>query len=313
VSFADPLWLLALALIPLALLAQHLMRRRSRAYAVRFTAVSTLREAIVVRSGWRRYLPLVALLAALAFSAAALARPRIAHRTPIRDASLMLVLDHSGSMAATDVQPTRLDAAIRAANSFIDQVPSSIKVGAVGFSTTPDTIQSPVLNHAAARNVIDNQQADGGTDTGPALQEALQLLGAGKRGHEPAAIVLLSDGAANIGVNPVIVADQARRDGVAIYTVALGTPNGTISQGPFMPPVSVPPDPQLMDQIARASGGRSFDAQTADDLSSIYKALGRKLSTVSHPRDVTVYAIIIAGVLLLIAVAGAVRTEAPLP
>jgi Ca-activated chloride channel homolog len=312
-SFANPLWLFALALIPLVLLGQRLMRRRARAYAVRFTAISTLRDAIVPRSSWRRQLPLLALLAALAFSVAALARPRVTHRTPIRDAALMLVLDHSGSMASTDVKPTRLGAAISAANSFIDQLPSSIKVGAVAFSNTPDTVQAPSLDHAGARSVIDNQQAGGGTDTGPALQLALQLLGAGKRGHEPAAIVLLSDGAANLGVNPVVVAQQAKRDGVAIYTVALGTPTGTINEGFFTPPVPVPPDPQLMDRIARVSGGRSFDAQTADYLSSVYKTLGRKLSTVAHKRDITVYALVIAGVLLLIAVAGAVRTEAPLP
>ncbi len=92
---------------------------------------------------WRRQLPIAALLAAVALIVAAIAAPRVTHRVPIRAASLMLVLDHSGSMASNDVAPTRLAAAIRAANTFIDQLPSSARVGVVGFSTSPDTAQQP--------------------------------------------------------------------------------------------------------------------------------------------------------------------------
>ena len=312
-SFTNPVWLLVIAAIPLALIVQRLLRERSRNYAVRFTAVATLREAIEVQRGWRRHLPLAALLAALAFGAAALAHPRITERKPIQDASLMLVLDHSGSMASSDVAPTRLQAAKRAANTFIDEVPSSLKVGAVAFSNTSDGVQAPSLNHAGARSVVNNQTAGGGTGTGPALQLALQLLGAERRHHVPEAIVLLSDGAANIGISPAIVAQQAHRDRVPIYTVALGTPGGTIDPGPFIAPIPVPPDPQLMHQIAHISGGRFFDAQSAENLSSIYTTLGHKLSTVTVRRDITVFALVIAGVLLLLAVAGAARQAAPLP
>ena len=107
--------------------------------------------------------------------------------------------------------------------------------------------------------------------------------------------MLLSDGAANTGISPVTVAVQARREHIPIYTVALGTPGGVINEGLFFGLQPVPPDPQLMAQIARASGGRSFDAQTTDHLNSIYQALGRKLSTVARSRDVTVYALIVGG------------------
>ena len=312
-SFADPLWLLTLALIPLVLVLQWLLRRRAQRYAVRFTAVATLREAVELGRDWRGFVPVAVLLAALAVAVGALARPRITDRVPIRDASLMLVLDHSGSMVSNDVRPTRLTAAIQAANGFVDQVPSSIKVGAIGFSSQPDAVQRPVVNHAAARTLIDSQQAGGGTATGPALQMALQLLGAASPGHPPEAIVLLSDGAANLGVSPVAIAVQAHKDKVPIDTVALGTPNGTIQVNPFSPPVAVPPDPQLMADIAHASGGRTFDAQTAGDLSSIYQSLGRKLSTVGHKRDVTVYWLLVAGALLLVAAAASVRTVARVP
>jgi Ca-activated chloride channel family protein len=311
-SFADPLWLFALALVPLALFAQRLSRRRARTYAVRFTAVEALRAAADIPGRWRRLLPVVPLLLALALVPVALARPRITHRTPIRDASLMLVLDHSGSMAATDVQPTRLQAAIRAANTFIDQVPSNIRVGAVTFSTEPDTEQRPEADHDAARSVINAQQAVGGTDTGPALQAALDLLDGTHRNHAPSAIVLLSDGAANAGVSPVTVAQEAKHEHVPIYTVALGTPGGVI-YAPDGQPYSVPPDPELMRTIAGASGGRFFDAQTADDLSSIYTTLGQKLSTVERKRDITVYVLVLAGLLLIVATASSVRTVAAVP
>jgi len=299
-SFADPLWLFALVLLPLALLGQRLSRRRKATYAVRFPATATVQAVLAASASgrWRRQLPVIALLAALAVAVAALARPEITHRVPIRSASLVLVLDHSGSMASNDVSPTRLAAAERAANTFIDQLPASARVGVVAFSTTPDVAQRPVTNHAAAR---------------AALQLALQLLDGSNRHHAPSAIVLLSDGAANLGVSPVTVAAQAKHDGIPIYTVALGTPDGVLSQGPFAPAVAVPPDPQLMAAIARTSGGRSYDAQTADHLSSIYQTLGQRLSTVAQKRDVTVYAVLLAAVLLLIAVVGSVRGVARLP
>jgi Ca-activated chloride channel family protein len=314
VSFASPLWLLLLLLIPLALLAQRRVgRRRARAYAIRFTAVSTLQQVVAAGGRWWRQAAIVALLASMAAAVVALARPHITQRVPINDASLVLVLDHSGSMAATDVQPTRLGAAISAANTFIDQLPSSIRLGVVSFSSTPDTAQRPTTDQQSARTLIDNQQANGGTATGPALQLALQLLNAGQKHHPPSAIVLLSDGAANSGVSPVTVAHQAKQDKVPIYTVALGTAGGVLNEGPFGQQIAVPPDPQLMDAIARTSGGRAFDAQTANDLSTVYQALGRQLSTVPHKRDLTVEFLIAAAVLLLIAAATSVRTTALLP
>ena len=314
-SFADPLWLFALALIPLALLAQRLARRRGRAYAVRFPAAATVQRALAEgpTRNWRRQVPLAALLVAIALIVAVLAAPRVTHRVPIRAASLMLVLDHSGSMASNDVAPSRLAAAERAANTFIDQLPASARVGVVAFSTSPDTVQQPVTNHAAARNVIDNQQANGGTDTGPALQLALQMLHGYKRNHPPAAIVLLSDGAANLGISPVTVAAEAHSERIPIYTVALGTPNGVLNEGLYGPSVPVPPDPQLMAEIARTSGGRAYDAQTEQYLSSVYQKLGRSLSTVAKKRDASIYFLIAAGVLLLIAALGSVRTAARLP
>jgi Ca-activated chloride channel family protein len=239
----------------------------------------------------------------------------MSYSAPVDQASLMLVTDHSGSMAATDVSPTRLAAAERAANAFIDKLPAQARVGAVAFSDSPDAVQAPVGNHSAARAVIDGQSAGGATATGDALGVALELLHGSSAKHPPAAIVLLSDGAANAGVDALSMARLAARERIPIYTVALGTPGGTLTDpaDPFGPTVPVPPDPQLMQAIARASGGRAFNAQTADELSSIYKRLGTQLGSVKRTREITaVFAV--AGVVLLIGSAGATtRSSARLP
>ena len=313
-TFGSPLWLCALALVPAGLALYIRARRRASRYAVRFPAVSTLRAAVAAGPSWERHLPAAFALAAVALLAIALARPHVPYRVATNDASLMLVIDHSGSMAADDVQPSRLAAADAAANTFIDQLPGSVRVGAIGFGSSPDVVQAPVTNHSAARAVVDELSAGGGTDTGDALELALQLLHGASPKHAPAAIVLLSDGAANAGPDPVTVGRQAARDRVPIYTVALGTPGGVLGNaGPFGGPVAVPPDPQLMQEIAQVSGARAFNAQSADELSSIYKRLGSQLGTVGRRREIT-FAFAIAGlVALLAAAAGSVRWSGRLP
>jgi Ca-activated chloride channel family protein len=263
---------------------------------------------------WRRHLPGAFALAAVAALALALARPHVSYSAAVNQASVMLVTDHSGSMAATDVQPTRLAAAQRAADTFIGQLPAQVRLGAIAFSTSPDAVQAPVASHAAARAIIDGQTADGATATGDALELALQLLRGADRKHPPSAIVLLSDGAANRGLDVATVAREAARDRIPIYTVALGTPDGVLpNPDPLAPPVAVPPDPQLMQQIAELSGGRTFTAQSADELSSIYKSLGRQLGSVTRKREVTSQFAIGGLVLLLLAGAGSVRRLGRLP
>ena len=306
-SFSAPAWLAALALVPIAIAAAFWARRRARRYAVRFTALSTLQLAAGPASTWRRRVP-------AAFALAALARPRVSYSVPVNEASVILVSDESGSMAATDVQPTRLAAAERAANTFIDQLPERARVGAIAFSSAPNSVQAPVADHSATRSVIDSQTAGGATDTGDSLASALRLLHGTRGKHPSSAIVLLSDGAANQGQDPTTVARQAAQDKVPIYTVALGTPDGMLpNPGPFGPSVPVPPDPQLMAQIAQLSGGRSFNAQSADELGSIYKGLAQKLGTVTRKREVTAEFALGGLVLVLFAVAGSARWSPRLP
>jgi Ca-activated chloride channel family protein len=302
-SFASPLWLLTLALVPAGIAAYRWARRRTRRYAMRFPAVATVREVVATTPSWERHVPAALALAAVALLGVALARPRVTDHIPTGQANMMLVTDHSGSMAAQDVQPTRLAAAVSAANAFIDQLPSSVRVGAIGFGTSADAVQGPAADHAQARSLVDSLVPNGGTDTGDALELALQLLQGSNPKHLPSAVVLLSDGAANAGPDPVAVSQQAKKDRIPIYTVALGTDSGVLpSTDPFAPPQPVPPDPQLMQEIAHVSGARAFNAHSADELSSIYKKLGSQLSTVTHKREITAW-FAAAGVVLLIGAA----------
>lgn len=313
-SFASPAWLLGLALVPAVLGATLAARRRARRYAIRFPAVSTLQVAARDGTSWRRHLPVACVLAAIAALAVALARPQVTYSASIKAASVMLVTDESGSMAATDVKPTRLVAAQRAADTFLDQLPGNARVGAIAFSSAPNAVQAPTLNHKAARAVIDRQVANGATATGDALELALRLLHTRRARAGAAAIVLLSDGAANAGVDVITAARLAAREKIPIYTVALGTPSGALrNPEPFGPPLAVPPDPQLMRQIAAVSHGREFDAQSADRLSSIYKGLGARIGSVTRKREITAEFAIGGLLLLLLGAAASTRWSGRLP
>jgi len=296
VSLASPLWLLALLAIPLALAAQYAARRRARRYAVRFTALPSLKLAAATsgRVPWRRHLsPLLAMLAVTAL-VVALARPEKTVAVPVERASIVLVTDHSRSMLATDVEPNRLRAAQSAARTFLDQLPPQTQVGAVAFSDSPDAVQAPSSNHDDARRVVDNQVADGGTATGEALQIAVeslqQLQQRQEQGGEriPSAIVLLSDGKTTIGRDPVEVAREAGRIHIPVFTVALGTSDAMVPNPGIGPPLPAPPDPETLAQIAEVSGGRAFKAEDPERLREIYKALGSRLGTKEIEQENTV-------------------------
>jgi Ca-activated chloride channel family protein len=317
-TFADPLLLLGLLLVPLALALHVASRRRSRRYAVRFPAAATLALAAGRSPAWRRALPIALLLASIAALVLALAKPQRTIAVPIERASIMLVTDHSRSMMAEDVDPTRLAAAKRAAHTFLDQLPHGVRVGVTTFSDVPDGTQTPTRDHALVRRMIDTQIADGGTATGDALQVALDTLEREPRGADgrraPAAIVLLSDGTTTTGRDPVGVAQTARELKIPVYTVALGTRDAMVPNPGFGPPLlSVPPDPATLRRIAEASGGRAYSAQDDQQLSSIYKTLGSQLGTREVKREVTAAFAVGGLVLLLGAAAASARWAGRLP
>ena len=311
-SFASPTFLAALALVPLALAAHVLVRRRARRYAVRYPAVATLAPLLPNASTWRRRLPLALFLASLAALTLALARPHRTVAVPREQASIVLVTDVSRSMLAEDVDPNRLEAARSAALRFLEEVPREARVGLVAFSTDPHTIEEPTDERDEIQALVDGLSADGGTAAGDALAAALGMVDGPAEDRPPAAILLLSDGKTTTGRDPIPVARQARRAGVPIHTVALGTRSATIvtPDGSLLP---VPPDPETMRRIAELSGGRAFEVDDADELGGLYEDLGSRVATETEKREITV-AFAAGGILLLLAAAAfGVRATARLP
>jgi Ca-activated chloride channel family protein len=315
VSFASPLYLLGLLLVPLAAAAWWARRRQARRYAIRYPAVSSALLAVGRTPVWRPYVPMALLLASLAALVVALAKPERTVAVPIERASIVLVTDHSRSMEADDVSPDRLAAAQKAANTFVDQVPDKVRLGIVAYSTAPDAVQLPTTDREPVRQIIDGQFPDGATATGDALSVALQAIdetdAADKSAKKaPSAIVLLSDGKWTTGENPVNVALTAGKKKVPIYTVALGTEEGVV-QGPgFGGYIPVPPDPETLSAIARESGGKSYTADDAGRLSDIYKSLGSKLGSKKQKREATA-AFAVAGLVLLLGAAATSTRFAP--
>jgi Ca-activated chloride channel family protein len=185
----------------------------------------------------------------------------------------------------------------------------------VTFADAPDQVLAPTQSRGEVRFVIDQQEANGATATGDALQAALDLLRRGGRpGHRPpAAIVLLSDGATTTGVDPVGVARLARSEHVPIYTVSLGTGDGVVPNPGPGPPIVVAPDPATLRRISEASGGRAFAAQDSGELAAIYRTLGSRLGQRTVRRETTAAFAIGGLVLLLGAAASSVRWLGRLP
>ena len=314
-SFADPVYLLALLLVPLAVGAHVLATRRRKRHAIRFTAMPALRAATAGIPVWRRHAGAALIVAAITTLGLALAKPQRTVAVPIDRASIMLVTDHSRSMLATDVKPDRLRAAQKAARTFLGAVPSRVRVGVVTFSDTPDSVHAPSQDKAAVRDAIAAQTADGATATGEALQTAIDTITQDRsRGRRaPAAVVLLSDGKTTVGGDPVDVAEKARRLRIPIYTVSLGTRAATVPNPGFGPPLAAAPDPETLERIAEISDGRAFSAEDDEELSAIYKALGSQLGTRKQHREITAGFALMGSVLLLGAAAASARWSGRLP
>jgi Ca-activated chloride channel family protein len=289
-SFAAPAFLAAALVVPLTAALWIWQSRRRRRFAVRFPGATVIAGVLGAAPAWRRRVPPALLACAALLLAVALARPQASVAVAVERASVMLVTDESGSMSATDVEPSRLDAAQRAARSFMDRVPDKLLVGFVGYSNAVQTQLEPTVEHDTVEAAIDRLQAGGGTATGDALTAALDRLEV-RRDKDgkiaPAAIVLLSDGKTTDGTDPVIAAGRAARLKIPVYTVALGTPDGVVT-GPLGESIPVPPDPATLRQIAEQSGGRAFETGDAGELDQVYEQLGSRIGTRTEQREVSV-------------------------
>ncbi len=301
-TFATPGLLLGLLALPLAVALYWRRQARPPRDAVRFPGVATLAAVMPARAAWRRHLPAALFALALAGLLVALARPQRSVAVPARQSSVVLVTDVSRSMLADDVDPSRLDAARRAARRFLDRVPEGTRVGLVAFSGSPHTVVAPTEDLDVVRDQLGELEADGATATGDALDAALGVVRPGGRGRGAAAIVLLSDGKRTVGRDPVGAAHRARRLGVPVYTIALGERGTSIVVPGTGVVIPVPPDPESMRRIAAISGGRFFSVDDADRLNDVYERLGTSLGTRTERREITA-AFAAAGALLLLGAA----------
>ncbi len=292
-SFASPLILLALLGIPLLVWWYLDQQRRRETAAAAFVTPALSASVASRRPGWRRHAPMVAFLTALAVLIVAAARPQRSVAVPVTDGAVMLANDVSSSMQATDVAPSREGAAKRAATRFVAGVPGTVRVGLLEFARTPTVLQSPSADHSLTRAALARpSRTSGGTAIGEAILAGMRELSsvprvAGKR--PPGAIVLISDGASNVGVGPLVAARQARARHIPIYTVSVGTAHGTIpvKRGSQTVTATVPVSGEQLAEIARASGGQAFTASDSAALSAVYGHLAAALGHKHVKRQIT--------------------------
>ncbi len=281
-SFAAPIVLLGLLALPLGLAAYLAEQRRRERAAAAFVTAPMVASLAPERPGWRRHAPMLAFALALCGLVLAAAQPQRSVAVPVSDGAVMLADDVSSSMASTDVRPSRLVAAERAAARFASSVPATVRVGLMKFNQVPTLLQSPSTDHSLTVKALSGLRLGGHTAIGSAITRADTILAAlrspaGRR--IPGALVLLSDGTSNTGVDSVTAARQSARQHIPVYTVALGTAGGTIAvpRGGSTRSVPVPLNPSELQQIARASGGRTFTAGNAGGLRAVYEHLAAQL------------------------------------
>ena len=341
-SFGSPFMFLLLLVVPLVVGLYVLAGRQRMRYAVRYTNVDVLASVAPGRAWWR-LLPSIVFLLALATLCVAAARPRVHTLVPSDRATIILVLDVSGSMQANDVKPSRLAAAQQAIHVFLDRVPKRVRVGLILFAGVPQQATPPTTDHALVAQAVDDadvfQGGFGGTAIGDALAAAVKagLASAGIRGsrglaaYHPAAarrsastlvtILFLSDGHQNRGnLQPLEGAALAKKAGIPVFTVALGTLGGKITNfnfggggytgtffgsGPGLRQ-ALAPDPRTLHAVAAETGGRFYPARSAGAVEAAYAKLGSSLGRVPGRAEVTVdFAAAAAGLLLVAGVLGA--------
>lgn len=300
-SFQHPLLLLALLAVPLVAAAVVWWRRRRPVEGVPFPDLDLIARADPGPRR-RRHLPLALALLALAGFTFALARPQVFRDQPRERATIVLAVDVSGSMSATDVDPYRLRAAQDAAATFADEVPRQFQVGLVSFSGQANLLVAPTTDRSALKRAIEGLRPEGATAVGEAIETSLAAIRAAQGTTEDggtleaARIVVLSDGATTVGIPPSLAADDAKQAGVPVFTVALGTPDGTLSDG-----TPVPPDPDGLKQISDITGGSAYESTDAESVSAVYQRLGSFIGTQRVRSEVTAWPAGLAALLLVMA------------
>lgn len=292
-SFLHPYRLgLLVALVALAG-AYAAVQVRNRAAAARYADParrSALRPG--ARRGPSRHAGPALSMFALAALIVALAQPTRAEAVAREQGVVVLAVDVSASMSATDIAPTRLDAAIAGATDFVEGLPEGLHVGLVAFDGTARLAVAPTTDRDAVVAAIGTLTEGPGTAAGEGIATSLAAVEAAlspslvASGEDlPASIVLLSDGATTVGRSAVSAANEAAEVGVPVTTISFGTPEGTVTFDGET--VQVPADPETMRAVAEATGARSFEATSAAELGDVYADIATAVGTTSEEREVT--------------------------
>ena len=301
-SFTSPGLLWTVALIPLLGIGYALLERRRRSAVEAFAAPAMRPNVAPAAPGWRRHLPVALLLGGMLALALAVARPRAEASVPRERATLVFALDASRSMEAADVAPSRLEAARRAALTFIGELPDRFQVGVVSFARTAQVLSHPTADRVALRRAFAAIETAPGTSIGDGLTEALGLRPPAPPGGRPAplVVVLLSDGNNTGGqVRPRAAAEAARAERVRVFSISFGRASADPSGGLS----ARPPNAAALSALAETTGGRFYSAPTGEALKEALRILGSDVAYVRATREVTA-AFVGAGLVLLVSAGG---------
>jgi Ca-activated chloride channel family protein len=263
------------------------VRGRQR-YAVRFTNLALLTSVAPSRPGWRRHLPAALLLVSLAGMVVSLARPARAELVPRERATIMMAIDVSISMDATDVRPSRLTSAKAAATSFAQLLPEQINLGLVAFAGSARVLVPPTTDRTQVVDAIEHLELAESTAIGEAVLASLAAIesvpDAVDGGPVPAHILVLSDGETQVGTPNQLAAAAAVEAEVPVTTIAFGTPDGTITYQGQTLPVAV--NEAELAELAEATGGSAFEAATTEQLETVYQDIGSSIGFVTEQREI---------------------------
>ena len=331
VNFLWPEFLWLLMALPLLVVWYLWLLKRRRKVAASFSSLSIIKQAAAGQAAWRRHVPPALFLIALAAMLFAASRPMAVISLPSNQKTIILAMDVSGSMRATDIQPTRFVAAQVAAKKFLEALPREVKVGIVAFAGSAQVAQYPTVNREDLVQAIDRFQMQRATATGNAIVISLatifpdagitlEQMGAPRlaarpineppkevKEHTPvppgsynsAAIIMLTDGQRTTGVDPLEAAKMAADRGVRVYTVGIGTVDGeTIGFEGWSMRVRL--DETTLKAVANKTAADYFYAGSATDLTKVYEKLSSRISTETKETEISGLLALLAAILAVI-------------
>jgi Ca-activated chloride channel family protein len=308
-SFIWPIMLVLLVLVPLLVALYIWLQRRRRQLAARYSSLGFVQQS-AGRTGWRRHVPIALFLFGVTILLIALARPQAVVSLPKQEGTVILAFDVSGSMAADDMKPTRMDAAKAAAQDFVQRQPLTVQIGVASFSDGGVNVQTPTNDQEAVLAAINRLTPQRGASIGQGILASLSAIAAEKEPqgprlysnltptptptptpvpkgtYIPAVIILLTDGSNNEAPDPLAAAQAAANYGVRIYTVGIGSVTGTtLHINGFT--VHTELNEEILKQIAQITGGTYYNAEDQQELLNIYDSLDPQLTIKPEQMEVT--------------------------